>query len=358
MVDEDAACGTGEASGELKKVSMLIMYDRSWSMTQCADPNQTPPMGTQDLSCPDGGPDRWDVTSQALIQFFQAPEAADLSVALRFFPDDVAGCTGFSDFDMMTPNCDIPTCAVPLVDLGTLTADAAPTDAHEAALVAAVGASIPPQGAIPMPNPATPTYAALGGAVQWATAHQAAFPDEQTVIVLVTDGEPYGCNTNDNDIAQLAADANTSAGILTYAIGLTGSSEQAINQIADAGGTTQGYFVSDGSTATQELLAALIEIKGMAIACEFDVPAATSAGDPIDPHLINVNYTPGGGTEVELGIVPSAADCGTQQAWYYDDPANPTRIILCPSACSTVTSDGQASIQILAGCEPRVPTTT
>jgi hypothetical protein len=77
----------------------------------------------------------------------------------------------------------------------------------------------------------------------------------------------------------------------------------------------------------------------------------------IDPSLINVNFTSTTGGEIELGIVPSAADCGTQQAWYYDDPAMPTRIMLCPAACTSVRGDANASIAILAGCKPRIPVT-
>lgn len=359
-VTEDAACGTGEASAMLKKVSMLIMFDRSWSMTQCANPDATPPMGQQDsLACTDGGPSRWDLTSQALTLFFQDATAADLNVGLRFFPDDIAGCTGFPTAPGSTePNCDVNVCAVPLVDLGVLSADAAPVDAHEAALVAAVAASVPPGPAIPNPNPATPTSAALGGAALWATQYAAAHPEEQTVVVLVTDGEPFGCDTNADNIAAIAADVNMTSGVLTYAVGLTGASEMQLDQIATAGGTDQAFFVSDGGTATQELLAALLAIKGMALTCDFAVPMATSTGMDIDPHLINVNYTAGTGIEVELGLVGSMAECGTQQAWYYDDPANPTRIILCPAACSTVTTDIGAEIEILAGCEPRIPIAT
>jgi hypothetical protein len=60
---------------------------------------------------------------------------------------------------------------------------------------------------------------------------------------------------------------------------------------------------------------------------------------------------------VELGIVPSSKDCGTQQAWDYDDPMMPTRIMLCPAECTSVTGDANASIAILAGCKPRVPVT-
>lgn len=363
QVDEEALCGVGEASAELKDVTMFIMYDRSWSMTQCADPALTPGgQNPESLACTDGmSPSRWDLTSRALTQFFQASDAAGLRVALRFFPDDVPGCTGYQssgrggrDEDAPMPNCDVATCARPQVDSGLLTAEAAPSDAHEAALIAAVAAATPPGPAMPDPNPATPTFAALSGAAQWATQHQATSPDEQTVIVLVTDGEPYGCDTNPDNIAGIARDAYLDSGILTYVIGLTGASEPQLNQLAAAGGTDQAYFVADGSTATEDLLQALLAIRGMPITCDFAVPEATSTGEPIDPHLVNVNYTSSSGTETELGLVTDAAACGTEQAWYYDDPATPTRILLCPAACATVTEDTQAQIKILAGCKPRV----
>jgi hypothetical protein len=205
----------------------------------------------------------------------------------------------------------------------------------------------------------TPISAALDGALTWAATYQAAHPEQRTVVVLVTDGEPNGCQTNFNAINQIAADALDETGVTTYAIGLTnmsggGVSQGDLNDLAEAGGTNQAFFVSDSATAAMELTATLNAIRGMAIACDFPLPSSTTSGMAIDPRLINVNYTPTGGMEVLLGLVPSAADCGAEQAWYYDDPANPTRILLCPSACSTVTADSGAAISILAGCVPRV----
>jgi hypothetical protein len=364
----DAACGTGKASATLKPVNMLVMFDRSWSMNECGDGNTTP-MGmgmTQTLDCPTLS--RWDLTSVALTQFFQSPDAADLNVALRFFPDDVAGCTGFNymggggfpppGVDAGTTadagtelDCDIPTCAKPLVDIAPLLVDPAPTDAHEGALVSAVMGATPPGPEMPNPNPATPTYAALGGAEQWATAYQLAHPEGQAVVVLVTDGEPYGCNTDPDDIAALAGDANTTAGVLTYVVGLTGSSEAGLNQIARAGGTDMAFFVSDGNTATADLLAKLIAIKGQALSCDLEVPMNDERGMEIDPHLINVNYTAGDGSVKELGHVATAADCGSDLAWYFD-PVNPNQIHLCEAACTTVKADQMATLELLAGCQP------
>lgn len=387
-VDEDAACGTGMASAALKEVNMFIMFDRSWSMTECGDGGGFGVMG--DPRCTTG-PSRWDLTSQALKQFVMDPAAADLRVALRFFPDDnpAVGCDGYQQQGFPGggfgfgaggmpgmggiagspgtagttgnpadgPNCDIDACSMPLVDIAPLTADAAPIDTQEQKLLDAIDMSAPPDTALLDPNPLTPTSAALGGAAKWAANYQTAHPNEKTVIVLITDGEPQGCDTNIRNIAAIAADAYMTNGVATYVIGLSGSNEQTLDQIASAGGTERAYTVSDGDTATTDLLQALLAIRGMAISCELDVPKADSSGMAIDPKLINVNYTTGDSDmPTEFGLVPGAADCGTSLGWYYDDPSNPSKILLCPSACDTVTKDTNAKIQILAGCKPHIVT--
>jgi hypothetical protein len=354
-VTEDTACGTGMASASLKPVNMFVVFDRSYSMLECGSGDGGGMTGGG-MGC-ETGPTRWDLTAAALTQFFQDPGAADLGVALRFYPHElpVAGCTsnlvGNPALDGGA-GCDVNACAMPLVDMGVLTADAAPTDVQEGALVNAVMTSAPL-----VQGEGTPTYIALAGAAQWALAYQQSHLDQTTVIVLVTDGEPNGCITDTDSIAAVAANAFTTSEVRTYAIGLASVGETFMNAIAQAGGTEQAFFVSDGATATADLLAALNAIRGMALACDFPVPTSTTAGDAIDPNLINVNFTTTAGGEVELGIVPSAADCGTQQAWYYDNPAMPTRIMLCPAACASVTGDLNASIAILAGCMPRIPIT-
>lgn len=264
------ASGGGNPTGAL---TLMVMFDRSWSMNECGDGTETP-VTNNSLDCPTMS--RWELTSAALVQFFQDPAAAGLNVALRFFPDDEPGCSGYTQVGTIPPppgdgdagttpaesDCDIAVCAVPLVQAAPLSAEPAPTDVQEANLVAAIMASPPAGPEMPNPNPQTPTYAALGGAEQWAVAYRQAHPDEPTAVVLITDGEPQGCDTNLTHIAQLAADANTAADIRTYVVGLTGSSEAGLNLIAQAGGTDKGFFVSDGSTAAQQLLDALSTIRG------------------------------------------------------------------------------------------------
>lgn len=327
VIDPDAACAKGTASANLAGVNMFVMFDRSSSMNQAAQRN---------------GPSRWQLTSTALSSFFASADAAGLNVALRFFPHDMpaAGCN--------QDGCDANACATPLVPLGTLTAEMAPTDAQEKALLDATVAAAPG-----MAGQGTPISAALSGAYQWASAQHTKTPNENTVVVLVTDGQPNGCETNIGNISGLAAAALANDGTRTYAIGLTGSREQDMDQIAMAGGTDQGIFVADGANTTQDLINALSGIRGAILDCDFAMPVP-KPGVAVEPAFINVNYTPSSGKTATLPQVSGEASCAATSGWYYDNPLNPSRIILCKSTCDSVTSDPMASLEILLGC----PTST
>lgn len=315
VISPDAACGTSSEEATLVPVNMLVMFDRSGSMNQN---------------------NKWPQASSALIAFFQDPGTAGLRIALRFFPHDqpAAGCTN--------QGCNTNACSQLLVPIGAVTKDPAPADAQEAALVSAVQSSAPGNGG------GTPMFAALGGAEQWATTHAAAHPNEKVVVVLVTDGLPNGCDENIDNIAALASAARTSHGVLTYAVGLEGSAESQMDTIAVAGGTNKGIFIGSSANAQAELLAALKAIQGSQVSCEFQMPAPKD-GSTLDPKKVNVNYTPGGGSTQTLGQVSGAADCANG-GWYYDNPASPTKITLCPSTCSTVQADKAAKMEILLGC--------
>jgi hypothetical protein len=333
----EMACATGTASAKLSNVRMLVMFDRSTSMSDEADRTT--------------GATRWDLASSALTGFFADPAAGGLQVALRFFPHDLpaAGCNDDA--------CDVSACAQPIVPLATLAAE--PADAHEAALVAASVAAMPPPRMAGMGaagSQGTPISAALGGALSWAAAQRMAAPEESAVVVLVTDGQPNGCEEEITTISGLAQNAFTTSGIRTYAIGLTGSRESDMDAIAAAGGTTEGIFISDGATAKQDLLNALAAIRGSVLDCDFEMPKASN-GMQVDPTKVNVKYTPAGGTQMTLGRVPDAAACGMAPGWYYDNDLNPTRILLCPASCNSASVEVDATLEVLLGCvtETRVP---
>jgi hypothetical protein len=274
-----------------------------------------------------------------LKAFFADAGTSGLAVSLRFFPDDQpsAGCN--------EADCSAESCSQPLVALGPLSADAAPADAQEKALVEAVDATT-------ADGNGTPLFAALGGAEQWAIAHHKTHPNEKTVVILVTDGRPRGCTTDMEAIAKLASDAHASDQILTYAIGLEGSAEEDMRSIATAGGT-ESIFISSSGDAQAKLLEALTAIRGKTLSCDFPLPKPT-AGSDLDPKRINVTFTPATGAPITFGQVPSAADCATTNSWHYDNAAAPTRIFLCPTACDAVRADSASKLEILMGCTTQI----
>jgi hypothetical protein len=322
-------CAADVIAAELTPVNLFLMVDRSGSMAV----NK-----------------KWSHATGALRTFLSDPSTHGLRVALRFFSDDepMAGCT--------MQGCSLDACAEPLVNVGTLSAARGVGDPQEAQLLAAIDRTFPRSGL------GTPIYPALGGALKWAGVHQSEHPTEKTVVVFVTDGEPNGCNQDMSDISALASDAYAAFGVPTYAIGLEGSNEVQMDQIARAGQTERGIFVGSSGNAEQELLTALDAIRGRTMSCDFALPKASGA-QSADSSRVNITLSSGaspqGTAAVPLHRVDSEEVCSDAgAAWYYDDPLAPTRIHLCPAACELATEKGR-EIDVELGCvdtrrEPQV----
>lgn len=303
-------CEGFDEAAELVPVNMFIQFDKSGSMDN---------------------DNKWDNATGALSTFFADPGAAGLRVALRFFPTNDCGC-------------DVDDCAQMEVGLGPLTADPAPMDVQEQALLDAVDANDPDGN--------TPLYAALAGAIQAAETQLMNNPAEKSVVIVVTDGEPNGCNEDYDDIAALAADG-VQNGVLTYAIGLAGSNENLMNMIAQEGGTMQAFLIGNGNTS-QDLLTALQQIQGNTVSCSFVVPETASNGETIDPNQVNLVVNAGGGS-TKVPQVADSGSCGNGPGWYYDDPANPSVITLCPDYCAEIQADESAQITLEFGCATETP---
>jgi hypothetical protein len=303
-----ASCQLPDCSGStsiatFQRINMFIQFDKSGSMATSG---------------------MWTPAVNALTQFFQDPESAGFNVAMRFWPDDspTAGCN--------ITSCSINACADPLVDLGTLTADTGDhlggTDVHEGDLVQEL------QSKVPGGN--TPTYPALGGALQWAIDYSLANPLEQQAVLFITDGDPNGCNNNQAQITALAANAYNNYGVLTYVIGIVGATESFLDGIATAGGTGEAIMIGTGNPQA-ELLAALKSVQGEPVSCNIALPA----GGAFNFAGSLVSYYPGDGTSVSIPRVDNAAACTPAGGWYYDSNTNPTEIILCPATCTLATGD-------------------
>ncbi len=305
VITDFEPCAEKTSEATLVPVNMLITVDKSGSM----DDNM-----------------KWDNAEAAFTAFFQDPAAASLNVALRFWPD--TGCDGMS--------CDAAVCAVPEVALAPLS-----DTAHQQALIDAFAAR-DPQGNTPM-------SAALEGAMLWArNTMMDVGPDEKVLVVLVTDGEPNGCNEAIDAIAAVADDGFMTDDIVTFVVGLAGSNEMQVNTIASAGGSTNAYLIGNGN-AEADLLAAMLDIAGKAVDCSFVLPEAESADEVIDPNMVRVEYDSAGTTDL-VDKVDGSDDCDAG-GWYYDDPVDPSTITLCPDTCSEVQSDGTAKMSIALGCE-------
>jgi hypothetical protein len=201
----------------------------------------------------------------------------------------------------------------------------------------------------------TPTSAALQGAIQHATTWSQANPTHAVITVLATDGDPTEC-----DPAQSAVDGIAAAGvaqnpkILTFVIGV-GTSFNALNGIAAAGGTGKAFLVDTNMNVNMEFLAALNAIRGAALGCQYKIP--TTDGGMTDITKVNVQYTPGGGgMSEEFTQYPNKAACPANgDGWYYDDPMAPTLILLCPKTCTKVSADTMGTVDVVVGCKSKQP---
>lgn len=306
--DEDAACVAESVTTSFIPLDMLILLDRSGSMSGS----------------------NWEGASGAIKAFIGDEASAGISVGIVYFPVESP-----PDKD----DCNHLHYVEPVVPIGELPGNAE-----------AITQSIDAAGQ----SGGTPMYGGLKGALFHVTAHQDANPDRKVILLFASDGEPTGCSGNQTDtavIAELAAKAHNYNGVQTYAIAIQGADLGVLNAIADAGATGKAY---DVTTDVSSFAAKMAEIRARAIGCELKLPSPPNDKD-LDPNRVNVKYDPGG--PLPAYNVPRAdneLDCAGKPGWYYDNPAAPTKVILCPATCQAVKGDQSPKLEILFGCKSDV----
>lgn len=90
------------------------------------------------------------------------------------------------------------------------------------------------------------------------------------------------------------------------------------------------------------------------IPCEYELP--TPASGMLNFYQVNVRYTSGAGATTTFPYAydrdAGEIDC-TTGGWYYDiAPQNgtPTRIVLCPSSCESISGDTSGRVDVELGC--------
>jgi hypothetical protein len=112
------------------------------------------------------------------------------------------------------------------------------------------------------------------------------------------------------------------------------------------GGQKISICISDWSQVFAPLKQAVIE--SAPLPCDYGIPAPPP-GEAFDPNKVNLEFTAPGSTKQTFPRAPAQTSCGDKAAWYYDDPASPKRIQMCPAGCQALSGGG--TIQIKLGCE-------
>ncbi|MBN1653162.1 MAG: hypothetical protein JXA30_05240 [Deltaproteobacteria bacterium] len=110
-----------------------------------------------------------------------------------------------------------------------------------------------------------------------------------------------------------------------------------------------------GQDPFSDLLDKLAEavIVGAQVSCEYTIPEAP-AGETFNRDMVNVIYSSSQKAPVLYPKIPDDKSCDDNEGWRYDDPNSPSKVILCPAACTTVQNDMNAAIDVKFGCETQL----
>jgi len=333
LSDGNASCATDTKQAEERPLDLYVLLDQSGSMTKFA-------------------PNRWEPTVAALKDFIDGGRLDGVGVGLTYFPQALGQMA--ADITDETVKCNPATYRTPAVPIALLPGNAkALTDSIDAHhFTSAQSDTVEHYG--------TPTTQALAGVYGYLAQHQIEHPDHAVVLLLATDGQPLICgpghygnaNNPDSVTAAIAAAATATAAIKTYVVGI-GPDVGNLDAWASAGGTGQShaFLVQIDAMARQQFLSTLLSIRNLALPCDFAIP--TVSGGALDPTKVNVQHAVPGSTPVRFTQVPDAATCQPNQSnWYYDSPASPGRVVMCPGACAELGKGGK--VEIVYGCKTDV----
>ena len=328
---------------------MYIMLDQSGSMSDSVQ-----------------GGTKWSAVTGAINGFMALPASTGVGVGIQYFPLSSGIMCNPDPFCFVDGDCGPQACGpcfgavppnLPGFCMGALDGDScvvADYATPDVAIAELPGVATAITGSMMAHSPSggTPTAPALQGAIDHATGHAVANPDHVVIVVLATDGDPTSCSPTDiPGIQNIAASGfNANPSIITFVIGV-GQLQANLDAIAQSGGSNAAFIVDTTQNVEQQFLDALEQIKGTALGCAYEIPEP-SMGTP-DYNQVNVEWTPPGGMPEILPQVAGPAQCiNGSHGWYYNDPNDPTQILLCPYSCDQVEAASEGgSIRIVLGCQ-------
>jgi hypothetical protein len=304
----DSNCGTKTQSAKMIPPDIMLVMDRSLSMTN--DVNDKTCAGSTGNNGNCGANSKWELMIPAINQVI-ADTDTKVNWGMYYLGDEPAQCG---------------VAATPVVPIATMNASAVMTSLTGNQFNGQTG---------------TPTRRVIQGAVSYMTGLTDANPK---YLLLATDGQPNCATTaasslNMDDTTgtnQAVVDALT-AGIPTFVVGIGNTNAvTSLNQLAvsggrpQMGGTTSYYQVNDAAA----LGAALGTIVGQAASCTF-----------------NIGKAPDGTTTTGLGVFGDGTKIPMDPAngWSFTDQSM-TSIILNGSICDQVMAGTVKDVTVAFVC--------
>jgi hypothetical protein len=297
-----STCGSTKVGSDMVVANLLIVLDRSCSMTQ--------KVGTTGMS-------KWQIAVAAIDQMTVTYQGK-----IRF------GLTLFPDKDM--PNCD-QDATVPIP----------PGDGNETKIQDLLNASLMKTD----PNfPSSPCVTPIDAGLHQASLDPSLMdPSHPTFLLLMTDGEQSsGCSAYG-----AAAGATTligdmqKAGTDTFVVGFgSGVNVMQLDAFATAGGKpatgmTQFYQAQDAAS----LGMALSTIAGQTLGCVFQLD-----GQPPDPAMLFVFFN---------GMEKVPNDPTNMNGWDYDPMKN--QVTVYGSYCDALKGGMVSKVDVVYGCDMLPP---
>ena len=290
---------------------------------------------------------KWDAVSHALLAFVDQGFPSPTQAALSFIPYPIeSDLVSGEQIKTNYHTCDYRLYRDFRVPLGDLS-----SSAQRGALENGFASAVRPSGEGFGDN--SPIYAALQGTYFTTAKLQNEHSDHQVIVILVGDGDANACpqysaeQTTAASVASLAASALAYNGVRTFAVGTSGTGFGLLQTVAAAGGGTA--FTITTATA-EDLLFQMQKIKALSVGCSFVLPAAP-AGEELDPGAVTVAITSGAGDLRKASLSPSFGRCASNESYYFDNAAKPSRVNLCPAACAALKGDPRARVAISFACK-------
>ena len=352
LPSEFEECGGDQEAAERVPTNVLLVMDKSGSMAQQ----------------PEGySMDKWSAMSSALTSVLTEVRN-DLSIGLEFFPTTAGDSPIPASCSAPGRCCEMPGGSEMNVDIG-------PGYNTVPQILSDISSADPAGG--------TPTATALARAFDYFDSGAGADLEGNKFVLLATDGGPNcnadlscgleECTLNIDDTADCPADGISccgsnpegcldhdgtlqqierlyNIGVQTIVVGIPGAEAYhgRLESYADVGGFTTpdgevGYFEVPASGGVDELTSTFETITTQLVEdCDIVIT------DTVDnPNLVNV------AVDCEVVNRGTEDDSVDVDHWYFDDPNNPTRIIIAGPICNTIRTEGVARIDTI--CMVKMP---